>query len=289
VSVVTVGKTLTHITQNIIKVIKEGCDLAVHNHTPAEEAKWEQDVRDVFKDSESTSADGARTAAKEDVTKHLMDGGMSKADAERLFEHRWQKVKALADKVHAVKPKVEQAGRFLWLKLGAALLVGGWVLTAITGAHRPEAESDKMYRFIQREAAETAQMQSFLASQEQFNEMIGGLEVEQSAPVPTPGVSPVAAAAVPEPLPAAVAARAEEPVVVEVVTPSRTQSFTSNIGRVYRNVPQQARQEIERQVPKIDHGYDHENLNDCVHTHCMSGHHKDFTVVSPIGTAHFKY
>jgi hypothetical protein len=82
-----------------------------------------------------------------------------------------------------------------------------------------------------------------------------------------------------------------------VTTDSGTQNFTTTVAQVYRNVPAPARQAIERQAPPpIDHGYDHENLNDCAHTHCLgsdghldTGFHKSFTVNSPIGSASFSY
>src|SRR5205807_9604788 len=102
------------------------------------------------------------------------------------------------------------------------------------------------------------EMQAFVASEDKFNIMTRNLEVVAAEP--------------PEIMPSAVAAVAKQPVAVEVTNASGTHSFTSNIGTVYRSVPQEAQH-------KIDHDYDHPSVN----------HHKDFTVNSPVGSAHFKY
>lgn len=289
------ASTLINFNKNIMRVVKEGCELFINPHTEADVLKWEQDVKNVFGDGAQSVGDESCTQAQDGATNHLMGRGMSKADAEAWANHTWEKVLDISEKVRPTVPKVKDVGKFFWAKLLAAVVVGGYVLTAITGVHKPESESEKMYRSIQYEAMKAEQMQNFLVSEEQFNEMIGGLRVAQSAPEPTRDApAPVAAEAMP--IPIAVAAEAAEPVEVEVVTPSGTQNFTSTLGRVYQNVPPPARREIERTVtvPPIAHNYTSitDDPNSCFVRHCMSGggFHKEFAVGgTPFGTARFKY
>jgi len=275
-------KGVSDISQSVVKTFKKACDVAVDpNHTQA-------DIDQVWRDFEKACEEAGNTTdavhgeVKEHVTQHMRDGGMSEVEAEKWFEQKWKDVKDLGDKIRQASPKVEATGKLFWLKilgLAGATAAGGWVLTAITGAHRPETESDRMYQFFRREAAETAQMQRLLVSEEEFNIMIGGLAV-QSAPLPD--ATHIAAAAAPEPMPAAIAAEANEPAEVEVITPSGTLNVTSTIGRVYQNAPGPVRREMEQEPLKIDHGYDHQKPN-------LGGHHKEFTVATDFAAAHVKY
>ncbi len=295
-SVPSVLKPIVNFEQNIMKVVKEGVDLLTHDHTSEDVEAWEQHVRNVCKDGNQNINDAAQKQAQEQASKHLMDRGYTKKQADEWAESSMKKVKDLNDSVRKNLPKVKEFGRFFLLKAGALLMAGGWILTAITGAHRPESEAEKSYRQMQHESAERDreqdQIQRLVISGEDFNILMGGLEVS-SAPTPVQDASPIAAAPAPEPLPMAVAAEAADPVEVKVTTPSETREFTTTVGQVYRNSPPAVRRIIEQPVFHIDHGYDHPDPNDCVHRHCLGsdgGHHKSFTVEgTPFGSATFKY
>jgi hypothetical protein len=230
------------------------------------EEEVQQAWRDIFntgKEDESITSGAARTEFKQHIVKNMQASGMSEAEAKKWVDQQLLKVKDLGDKVRETVPKVEKAGRFMLLKFLGAIAVVGGVLTVISGVHRPVPEGEKMLAVTRRLDAITEEIkaaQAFEASEKEFNMMTGGLEVVQSAPLP-------------EPMPIVVAAKAEEPVIVKVTTPSGTHSFQSNVGQVYRNVPQAAKHEIARGLSE----------------HRDQGLHKEFTVDSPIGSAHFKY
>src|SRR2546430_644326 len=152
---------------------------------------------------------------------------MSKAEADAWFEPQWKAVKDLADRVRDTVPEVK---KFMWLKVLGVIAVVGGLLAVLSGVDRPETDAQKDYRLdrlfhgmdASNKAVET--MQAIAASEDQFNIMTANLEV-------------VAAQLSQESMPSAVAAVAEQPVKVEMTTPSRTYSFTSTVGRVYRSVP----------------------------------------------------
>jgi hypothetical protein len=279
----TFARAVSHITQNLVEKFEKASDVATKglNQTQSDVDQVWRDFDNACKDAKKTSIDAAYAELKEHVTKQMQDGGMSKAGAEKLFENKWQAVMDLGEKIHRAAPKGEKAGTSLWLKvLGVIAAIPVMILGFKMGTAAPTRDEIRMHNNLQDEARINAQMQSFQTSEEQFAQiarMMGDLNVPSA----------------PEPLPVAVAAAAPEPVEVEVITSSGTQEFTSTVGRVWQSVPQ-ARHEIEQEALYLDHGYDHPDPNSCVATDCLSQHrnlafHKEFTVDSPIGKAHFKY
>lgn len=290
-SIPSIAKTLTDFTQNLIKVTEEGINLQLRPHTDAEQLKWEQDVRNVWSQGTHDVSDEAASDAREHATKHLIDGGMSEQNAKKLVEQQLKKVVDLGEQARKAIPKIGESAKLGWLKfVGAitALLAGGVIVATVTSG--PSSEQMAMYKSLQHEAVEQEQLQRFLISEGDFNMMTGGLFV-QSAPSPQEIPTALAAAAAP----VAITAIAEEPAQVELANSSGTQNVMSTVGQVYLNAPQEVRREMARSasepapMPKIDHGYDHENFNDCAHTHCLSSPHKEFTVNSGFASIHVKY
>ncbi|HEX3466143.1 MAG TPA: hypothetical protein VHS78_18990 [Candidatus Elarobacter sp.] len=301
-SKLSVAKVIQDFNRKIIDKVKEGADLARDPRTTgADIERWERGVRAVIRDGVKDITDEAWSEAREAATKHLLGLGVGKAEAEALASDSVKRVVALSLEVRDVVPKVKDTGRLVFLKVAAAvasLAAGSWIFANAMPHH--QSETEKTLAAVQSEVAETErirELSTLLISGDDFNVMIGGLEVP-SAPVPNHADDRAAAAAEPRvvqearaapELPAAVAAEAAQPVAVEVVTPTATRNFTTTIAAVYQNAPPQVQRQIEQEAPKIDHGYDHENVNDCAHTHCLS-HHKTFTVDgTPFGSATFSY
>ena len=116
-TIATIGKTVRDFAQNLIRVTEEGCKLLINpQSTKADEQKWWEDVKNVVGQGTHDVGGEAASNAKEHVTKHLMDGGMNKADAEKLFERRWKQIIDLAEKVRKDIPKIEETAKLGWLK-----------------------------------------------------------------------------------------------------------------------------------------------------------------------------
>ena len=289
--------TIKGVEDNIMKVIKEGADLAARGGgTEAERTQWEQHVRDVCKNGIQSFNDEARKELERHTTKHLMDRGASPEEARKWASQTLQKVKDLNEKVH---PKVVAGEKWLMLQLGALLVFGGWALTTITGYREPPNAADKMYGDMQHQAAvraeETENLEAIQISEDDFNMLIGGL-VKTAPPQikSTPDAQPASAAL--GPFPPAVAAESKQPVAVTVTTPTGTQTITTTIGQVYTNAPPPVRRRIDQQAPPpppmapVVYG----SPDDCFHTHCLSGGTapvgKSFTVGgTPFGSATFRY
>jgi len=250
-------KGVTDISKALIKTFNKACDVALDpNHTQADIDQVWRDFEKACHDAGYTSTDAAREEMKGHLIQQLQNGGMSKAQAEAWGEQKWKDVMDLGDRVREAVPKAEKAWRFMSLKVLGAIVVLGGVLSVIPGLHHSETQDEKMYRVTQllnEMDASNKALQALETTEDQFNIMTGGLEVGGAEPS--------------EPLPTAVAAVAEQPVEVEVTRPSGTHSFTSTIGQVYRNAPQEAQHRIE-------HDYDHPTVY----------HHKDITVTSPVGS-----
>jgi hypothetical protein len=283
-----VGKVVVDIENKILKVFVDAVNMHMDpNSTDADREKSWKAIDDVGAASSQEAVDAAHAEAKEGAIKRLTGGGMSATEAEEWIESRWKRLVTAVEKARKTAPKAKDAGRFVWLKVIAAVAAVGWIATAITGAHAPRTGADRMYDSLRAQTTGAAQMDMFLSDAGQFDSMIAGLK-SGSAPrhaADSPQITAQAAA-----LPPAVADVAEQAVDVEVKTPAGTSQVSTTLGQAYRYVPPPAQRQIERTVQRIDHGYDHENMNDCAHTHCLGGSfHKDFTVDSPIGSAHFRY
>lgn len=284
-SLANVGKVVSQVEQNIMRVVKEGTNLLTNpNHTKEDELKWEQDCKNVFKTSSQDISDEAYSQAKEGATKHLMDRGFSKQEAERLSENVVKKVMDQAEKVRAGLTKVQQAAKLGWLKfVGAVTAIFGAVMTFSFIQRDEHADkSRKMAAFIQHVEEE----QKIMVSTEDFDVMAGSLLVTSSPPV-TPSVPPTAAAA--PPLPAPIAAIAAAPALVEVKTESgKTYTVNTTVERVYRSAPPRV-QNIMRNDPPfhVEHDYDKPSPsteND--YQHSEQHPHKSFTVSTDFAGIH---
>jgi len=273
------GKTLVDINRRILKWLEDNTR-NLENLTQKDLDKLEDDWRKLSENTKSESLEQLYSEMKEAVTKHLMGLGMSKPQADDWVRPRWKNfidcVETVRKSLPMVVPAVKKAGNFMWLKvLGGIAALPVIFLCLKMGSAAPSKVMIRMH-----DATRLAeQMKSFQTSEEQFSQMIVNLNVSLPA-------APSA------PMPIAVAAAAPEPMEVEVTTSSGTQTITSTVGRVWESVPQ-ARHEIEQEVLHLDHGYDHPDQGSCVSTDCLSQHpdkryHKEFTVDSPIGSAHFK-
>jgi hypothetical protein len=265
-------KAVSSIVKNLEKTFEKNADKAVND--PDDGRQADRDAWKVGEDTRST----ARDAANDEVKNH---------------DPAWKGIKDLSDKVIDAVPKVEAAAKYRWLKfvgVVTAIFTGAiFFASTQTPSISPEQQAA---RDVIRHAEETKRQIEYLnqimLSEDDWNIMMGGLEVQSPTPVNTPAAVPAEAA----PLPPIIAAAAAEPMTVEVTTPNGTREFTTTVENVYRQAPDRVRQVMTQAPPppKIDHGYDHENPNDCYHTHCLGGDiskaggfHKDFTVTAVDG------
>lgn len=284
---VSIAKTLSAFTQNLIKVVEDGCYLATHDHTDDDVAQWEQEVRNVTENGTKDISDEAADAAREHATSNLIGKGMSKADAEKLVEQHLKKVIDLAEQART-------GLSFTWKQMMGAVTAVFVAASAFVYIHDKPARDAQQAALdsIRRMEVEQEQIQSLSAivlSNDEFNRTAGSLFVP-SAPTPVTPDAPVAAD--PAPLPPPIAAVAAQPVEVEETNSAGevTQQLTTTVEHAYRSLPRQAQQRmVSSPPPKIDHDYDHENLNDCFHTDCLNAFgkhsHKDISITNGDGSA----
>jgi hypothetical protein len=277
-SMIGIENTLTGMARHIFDVFKEGVDLPP-NATPAEIDKFSKDLETAGEDASRESIRQAESEVKEHVIKHLMAGGtMTEGEADKWFLSYWKHVQhgaLMAEKfrrhntlmrwLEPIKWWGKAAGMvLLWLG-GFALLIrldGGGSSGSVPSIQTQTVNS------IQQQMNQPSQIQSTTLITNQFNSMIKGI---QSAPSLPSSSSIEATPAIPD----ALAAVEAEPVTVELETPDGTQQIKTTVREFYKAAPAEVRQEME--APKVDHGYDHEDPNDCSHRHCLTPH-KDFTI-----------
>jgi hypothetical protein len=273
-SYVSVAKTLSTFTQNLIKVVEDGCYLATHEHTDADYAKWEQEVKNVTGNGTKDISDEAAGAARDRATFHLINNGMSKADAEKLVEQHLKKVLDIAEQA--------RTGLALtWTQmLGAVTAIFIAASTFVYIHDKPSRDAQQAalanLRHIQAEEEQMQQLSAIVLSEDEFNMVTSSLFVP-SAPAPVIQDEPIAAA--PAPLPPPIAAVAAQPVEVQETNSSGevTNEVTTTVEHAYRSLPREAqRRMVSSPPPRIDHDYNHENLNDCFHTDCLKGIDKQF-------------
>ncbi|HEX5182003.1 MAG TPA: hypothetical protein VFW19_02505 [Allosphingosinicella sp.] len=273
------GKTLLDIAGRLEKTFEKNADKAVVDPDDGSQA-----TRDAGK-----AGDHAGSSAGDEANREA-----------RNREPAWKAAKDLSDKVIETAPKVEASAKHGWLTF-----VG--VVTAIfTGAifvastQRPAVSPEtQAARTVVRDAEDTrrqiAALDAVTLGMDDWNIMMGGLEAP-SAPTPAEtSAPPVAAAAPPPPIPAMaaelpriIAAAAAEPMQVDVVTANGSRrEFTTTVGNLYRQAPDQVRRIMTKSEapPPIEHGYDQPDPNDCFVRHCLGGgtsnaggFHRDFTV-----------
>lgn len=285
-SFVTVGKTVSTFAQNLGKVIEDGCYLATHEHTDADVAKWEQEVKNVTGNGSKDISDEAADVARERATFHLTSSGMSQADAEKLVEQHLKKVVDLAE-------QARQGLTLTWTQLvGAvtAVFIGASTFVYIHDKPARDAQRAALANLsrVEVEQEQVQRLSAIVLSDEEFNTTTGSLFVE-SAPAVIPD-TPAAAAA--PALPPPIAAVAAQPVEVQETNSAGevTHQITTTVAHAYRSLPREAQERMESSPPpKIDHDYDHENLNDCFHTDCLRGidkqFHKDISITNGDGSA----
>ena len=283
--ITSIGKTVTTVTQNIIKVIEEGCDIATHPHTQADVDKFWRDLANVGKDASKDLSNEAQAQAREAAVKRLTGSGWSKADAEKWFENQWKKIADSAEKasktVPKVIPKVEKAAHSAWLKLAgfvgaaAAIVSVAAIISAINSGPTPEQQRlDDFFRRQQVHRMQMEQLEKIAVSEEEFNLMVGSLAVPSPPEVEAPETPlPV--------LPPPIAAIAYEPAKVEVTTSSGTRGISTTVGQVYRSSPPQVQQAMERPShTEREHSYE---------DHPSRLGHKDFTVDAGFASAHISF
>ncbi len=222
-----------------------------------------REFADACKDTESTVSDAAREEFKEHILKNMQAAGMSKEEAEKWFEQKWTDVKDLADKGIQYAPKAGLAIKMAGLAVAAAVVGGIGLIFAPTASNQGQKFAENMGRDNVMLAQVEANVQ-LSVSAERFAEMGSLLNIPEVPPsafqVPEAAAAqpamPVAAAAVPAPiaLPAPVEAIANVPVAVEVNNGSNTYRGRTNVGDVYRTVPE-AREQIEHYTSTIQHDY----------------------------------
>jgi len=263
------AKALTDIHQRLSKLFEDAARVAMDpNRTQADIDRVFLNLYHGCRDAGYESLDAAYSELKKHLSKGMQETGMSLADANKWFDQQWKKVIDLSDRAQRAAPTVQKFGRFLWLKVAGAIAGGGLFLYGIQ--NQPSATDKNLQRIEEMRSSLASQerimdqLRSFTASEDQFNMMIGGLGVPSAHQ--------------PARMPLTVAASACQVVRVEVTTTAGTRTFTSTMGRVYQDVPE-ARQEMEYATARpIDR-----SSND------SGGFHKQFTVNSPVGSAHFEY
>ncbi len=218
------------------------------------EKKFEEAARD-FLEGKDTSSQKSQEAGK-DVADSSNEAAGKEASQHSSVPHPVVKdVLDAGEKVKAAIPKVEEAVAVGWKGFVGGVVALFAVCTSVAVMYSgPTPEQVKLTNSLRAEAARAEAMrldaeryQQFLASDEQFNMMVGGI---MAAPRPTPA-TPVPAA-----LPAAVVPVADVPVRVEVTTDNGTNRIAaSTVGTVYRNSPPQVQRAIESAAPKIQHDY----------------------------------
>jgi hypothetical protein len=237
----------------------------------------DQEFKNACQETGTTASNAAREEFEEHVLKRL-----SKEDAERWFEHKARAVKDLAEKARDAAPKVGLAAKAAGLAVSAAVVAIFGVIVGISGNKEG------------RELASTAFNLKFAASTEEFVGMVNALNIPNlpvsalvipEAPVAAPYIAPVA-------MPASVEAVANVPVDVEVDNGTSTYKGATNIGNVYRAVPE-ARHTIEEHASTIEHDYNKPTdfkgmvnriFNDESH---QQNHHGDINVDAGFASAHF--
>jgi hypothetical protein len=281
---ISIEKTLTGIAKNIFDVMKEGANLSMNPDAmgDADIAKFWRDLQNVGETSNKSAVDEAHSQVKDAVTKHMVDNGiMSAEQADQWFWLYWTPVmqgvnQAEQNRINAEQNrKYHSTGAKLKRSILPAAKVAGWLafagimLTLIFSPSVPTAPSlqDQEWNAAQSNANITSRaLEQMTVTTHELTSMLSNL-----GPAPTPSEPPTPLAAVP----AGIQATEAEPLTVEVTTPTGNRQITTTVRQFYQAAPPSVRQEME--APKIDHGYNHEDPNDCAHRHCLTPH-KDFTI-----------
>jgi hypothetical protein len=220
------------------------------------------------------TADAASSAAKDEAEKHTV----------HFKTPQWKDVVDKAEEVRGAAPEAFTFTKMLFLKIAAGAAAAGLVVFSIftgtqsgSGVRRHIGETNQQIDIVKMEM-------EISMNQEEFNHLLRGMDVANLPSVPgqaQPEMPAQVAQAAPqvalEPaqvaLPMVVAAVAQTPVTATVETPEApAQTVKTNIGQVYRTVPQ-SRERIEHYVSEPRGGGFHGNIN----------------VTSPVGTASFSW
>jgi hypothetical protein len=233
---------------------------------------------DTSQDDVNASDQKSRGAAKESAD---TTSAGAKAEAERHTIHfktpEWKDVVDKAEEVREAAPKAFTFTKMLALKIAGGVMAAGLVVVSIfsgsqsgSGVRKHIDETNQQIDLAKMEMEVTM-------NQNEFNNLVRGLDVanlpsvpEQAQPVMPAQVAPVPAQIA---MPMVVAAQAQIPVTATLTTPTvPAQTVQTNIGQVYRTVPQ-SREPIERYVSEPHSG----------------GFHGTINVTSPVGTANFSW
>ncbi len=263
---------------------------------------WAKSLKDAVmgleKNAEESITDAQRALAgdtsQDDVEKSdrmSREAGKQTADtaaagaqeeAERHTTHfktpQWKDVVDKAEEVREAAPKAFTFTKMLALKIAGGVVAAGLVTVSIfNGSQSGSGIREHVSEITQQIDAANMEMKVSM-NENEFNNLLRGLDVSNlpSAPEQAQAEMPAQVAQAPAQvaLPMVVAAEAQIPVTATLITPTApAQTVTTNIGQVYRTVPQ-ARQPIERYVSEPRSG---------------GGFHGSINVTSPVGTASFSW
>jgi hypothetical protein len=281
-------KTLFGIERKIFNLAKEGADLAMKSPTSAQiEAYW-QKVRKLGESVDTDALHEAKSQVEARLKKYMWSmPWMSATQIETQLNRYWGHIFNASEAAQGVRIQKWVNRKPYWkaLKIGIGVAFGGWFVIGMINTPSVTIPSIQQQTIsdIQKHVNDFHEAnESITLSTSEFENMFDAIEAP--APVDEP---PLPAAA----LAPAVAAIEAEPVTIEMATPQGTRQITSTVGRVYRNATPEVREQME--APKIDHGYDHPDPNDCFVKHCLTSH-KDFSVTADFDTggkqtAHLRY
>jgi hypothetical protein len=222
-----------------------------------------RDLAKTGQNIDKDSFDAAMEEVKDKILSRLRTLGLNTEEAEAWWEPRWKKVKDLADEKIPQIRRLAKPAHLLWVKVVGGMLAVFGGAYGVVGGH-DEGDRIKQYEFHTSIDRTRAKMlaeigMSLLRSQEQMARM------ERVLANQTPSVVP---------LPPAVVAVAAARVRVRVAEQGTSQSFSTNLGKVYQAVPE-SREPIERAA---EHG-------GAISSNHSLNFHGNINVTSPFGAS----
>jgi hypothetical protein len=116
------SKPDSDITLNLERKFEKAADEATkesNTSTDMGQYWWEFEV--ACEDAKKTSVNAAYAELKEHYFQRMQAGGMSKVEAENLFELKWKSVMDLGVKVRTATPRPDIVAKYIWLKIIAGM------------------------------------------------------------------------------------------------------------------------------------------------------------------------
>jgi hypothetical protein len=233
---------------------------------------------DTSQDDVNASDQKSREAGRESAD---TTSAAAKTEAERHTVHfktpEWKEVTDKAEEVRGLAPKAFTFTKMLALKIAGGVMAAGLVVVSIfSGSQSGSGVREHIDQTNQQIGLAQMEMEVTM-NQNEFNNLLRGLDVANLPSVPEQAQPEMPAQVAQAPaqvaMPMVVAAQAQIPVTAKLTTPTTpTQTVQTNIGQVYRTVPQ-SREPIERYVSEPHSG----------------GFHGSINVTSPVGTASFSW